>query len=220
VDHEEVYHFDAYIQMELTIYKKNGKLDNQVLYDNYLHKEDADYAMVFRDKGDQSTIIFDTKNSAMLILTDSDGEKTGFATSIDPEALAKEFEDYEEEEETDLDSYRPMKTGRTKTILGYSCDEYMVKDEGGEVHMWVSEKLGKEVRKEWMGNQQTFGTMFVHAQAMNGAVLEYDFVDEDGAKSVMLVTEIDLNHSHKVNTTGYTIMSMRMQGGEEEDKDE
>ena len=220
VEHEEVYNFDAYIQMELTNYKKNGNLDDQVVYDNYLHKEDADYAMVFRDKGDQSTIIFDSKNSAMLILADSDGEKTGFATSIDPEALEEELADYEEEEveEADLDSYRPMKTGRTKTILGYSCDEYMVKDESGEVHMWVSEKLGKEVRKEWMSNKQTFGTMFMHANAMNGAVLEYDFVDEDGKKSVMLVTKIDLNHSHKVDTRPYTIMSMRMQGQEEEEE--
>jgi hypothetical protein len=214
VDHEEVYHFDAYIQMELTTYKKNGNLDDQVLYDNYLHKEDADYAMEFKDKDARSTIIFDTKNSAMLILTESDGERTGFATSIDPEALAEEFEGYEEED-VDPDSYRPVKTGRTKTILGYSCDEYMVEEDGTEVHMWVSEKLGKEVRKEWMGNQQTFGTMFVHAHAMNGMVLEYDVVDADGAKSVMQVTKIDLNHAHKVNTNGYTIMSMRMKGEEE-----
>jgi hypothetical protein len=219
VEHEEVYDFDAYIQMELTTYKNNGNLDEQVVYDNYLHKEAADYAMVFRDGSNMSTIIFDTKNSAMLILSESDGEKTGFATTFDPEALEEEYEDMEEEEETDLDSYRPMKTGRTKTILGYSCDEYMVKDEGGEVHMWISEKLGKEVRKEWMNNQQTFGTMFVHAHTMNGAVLEYDFVDEEGAKSVMQVTKIDLNHSHKVDTQGYTIMSMRMQGESEEEEE-
>ena len=214
VAYEEVYHFDAYIQMELTTYKKNGKLDDQVIYDNYVHKADADYAMEFKDKNAQSTIVFDSKNSAMLILSESDGEKTGFATSIDPEALAEEIEDYVEEE-ADKDSYRPVKTGKSKTILGYSCDEYMVKEEGTEVHMWMSEKLGKEVRKEWMGNQQTFGTMFVHAHAMNGLVLEYDVVDQDGSKSVMQVTKIDLNHSHKVNTNGYTIMSMRMKGEEE-----
>jgi hypothetical protein len=58
--------------------------------------------------------------------------------------------------------------------------------------------------------------MFVHAWALNGMVLEYDVIDEDGRKSVMQVTKIDLNHSHKVNTNGYTIMSMRQKGGEEE----
>lgn len=215
VEYEDVYHFDAYIQMELTTYKKNGNLDDQVVYDNYVHKEDADYAMEFKDKDARSTIVFDTKNSAMLILTENDGEKTGFATTIDTEALMEYAEDYEEEEEVDPDSYRPIKTGKTKVILGYSCDEYMVEEDGTEVHMWVSEKLGKEVRKEWMGNQQTFGTMFVHAHAMNGMVLEYDVVDADGRKSVMQVTKIDLDHSHKVTTNGYTIMSMRQKTGEE-----
>ena len=215
VPHEEVYHFDAYIQMEITTYKKNGNLDDQVVYDNYLHKADADYAMVFTDKDDKSTIVFDTKNSAMLMLTESDGEKTGFATSIDPEAMAELAEDYAEEEEVDMDSYKPMKTGKTKQILGYSCDEYLVENEGTEVHMWVSEKLGKEMRKEWMSNQQTFGTMFTHAYALNGMVLEYDVIDKDGGKSVMQVQKIDMNHSHQVNTKDYTIMSMRQKTEEE-----
>lgn len=220
VEHEEVYHFDAYIQMEITTYKKNGNLDDQVIYDNYLHKEDADYAMVFKekeDRGDKSTIIFDTKNSAMLILTDSDGEKSGFATTIDPEAMADLAEDNEDEEqeEVDMDSYKPIKTGKTKLILGYNCDEYLVEDEETEVHMWVSEKLGKEIRKEWMSNQQTFGAMFVHAYAMNGMVLEYDVIDKDGGKSVMQVQKIDMNHSHKVHTSGYTIMSMRQKTEDE-----
>ena len=215
VDYEEEYHFNAYIQMEITTYKKNGKLDDQVVYDNYLHKEDADYAMVFKDKGDKSTIIFDTKNSAMLILAESDGEKTGFATTIDPEAMADLAADYEEEEEVDMDSYKPMKTGKTKQILGYSCNEYLVEDEESEVHMWVSEKLGKEMRKEWMSNQQTFGSMFTHAYALNGMVLEYEVMDKDGGKSVMQVQKIDMNHPHSVNTNGYTIMSMRQKTDDE-----
>ncbi len=217
VDYEEAYNFDAYIQMEITTYKKNGKLDDQMVYNNYLHKEDADYAMEFKDEDDKSTIIFDTKNSAMLILSESDGEKTGFATSIDPEAMADLAEDYEDEyeEEVDMDAYKPMKTGKTKTILGYRCDEYLVQDEESEVHMWVSEQLGKEMRKEWMSNQQTFGAMFTYAYGMNGMVLEYNVMDKDGGKSVMQVQKIDMNHNHKVHTNGYTIMSLRQQNGDE-----
>ncbi len=223
VAYEADYNFDAYIQMEITNYKKNGNLDNQVLYDNYLDKEAADYAMVFKDGKDQSTIIFDTKNSAMLILADSDGEKTGFATTIDPAAMAELAEDYEDEGEvenadlSDYSSYKPVKTGKTKQILGYSCDEYLMEDEESEVHMWVSEKLGKEMRKEWMKNQQTFGAMFTYAYALNGMVLEYDLMEKDGEKTIMLVTKIDMNHSHSVSTNGYTIMSMRQKTEEEKE---
>jgi NAD kinase len=212
VDYETNYSFDAYVQMEISNYKKNGNLDDQMLYDNYVNKTKADYAMVFKDGGDQSTIIFDTKNSAMLILTESDGEKTGFATSVDPEAMADMVEEYAEEdtEEADLSLYNMKKTGKTKNILGYLCEEYLVEDEENEVRMWVSEKLGKELRKDWMRNQQTFGAMFMHAYALNGMVLEYDLLDKDnGKKTIMLVTEIDMNHSHSVNTGSYAIMSMK-----------
>ena len=47
-------------------------------------------------------------------------------------------------------------------------------------------------------------------------VMEYDFLDkEDGDKMVMQVTKIDLNHTHKVSTEGYTIMSMKQQTEDE-----
>jgi hypothetical protein len=217
VDYEPVYSFDAHIQMEISEYKKNGTLDNQMLYDSYVHKEDADYAMEFSNDGSKSIMIFDTKNSAMLILTNSDGEKSGFATSIDPETMAEEAEAYEEEDSgVDSDPFNYKKTGKTKNILGYSCDEYLMEDEATEVRMWVSEKLGKEMRKEWMNNKQTFGAMFSSAYALNGMVMEYDFLDkEDGDKMVMQVTKIDLNQSHTVSTEGYTIMSMKQQTEEE-----
>jgi hypothetical protein len=224
VDYESDYSFDAYIQMEISNYKKNGNLDDQVLYDNHVNKTKADYAMVFKDGNDRSTIIFDTKNSAMLILTDSDGEKTGFATTIDPEAMADLAEDYakeelEEEDPAILDAYNIKKTGKTKNILGYKCDEYLMEDESAEVHMWVAEKLGKEMRKEWMNNQQTFGAMFMHAYALNGMVLEYDVLDKDnGKKTIMLVKKIDLNHKHSVSTGGYQVMSMRMKTQEEKEE--
>ena len=217
VEYEPVYNFDAHIQMEISNYKKNGKLDNQMLYDSYIQKENADYAMEFNDDGSKSLIIFDTKNSAMLILSNNDGEKTGFATTIDAEAMAEEAEAYEEEDSaSDPDPFNYKKTGKTKNILGYSCDEYLVEDEATEVHMWVSEKLGKEMRKEWLNNKQTFGAMFTQAYALNGMVLEYDFLDkEHGDKTIMQVTKIDLNHKHSVNTAGYNIMSMKQQTKDE-----
>jgi hypothetical protein len=213
VPYDADYSFDAYIQMEISNYKKNGKLDDQVVYDNYMHKEDADYAMEFKDGDDKSTMIYDTGNKAMLIMTDSDGEKSGFATTIDPEAMAQRSEANVDESDVAPPNFK--KTGNTKKILGYSCDEYLVEDEESEVHMWVSEKLGKEMQKEWMNNQQTFGAMFMHAYAINGMVMEYDILQEDGDKTIMVITKIDLNHDHSVSTEGYTIMSMRKKTEEE-----
>ncbi len=208
VDYKKDYGFDAYIQMEITGYKKNGKVDEQMVYDSYLNKDIADYAMVFKDKGNQSVIIFDAENGAMLILTTDDGEKTGMAMAIDPEEIARQAEEYNEEPEEN--PYGIHKTGRTKKILGYTCDEYMAEDEESEVHIWASEKLGKEVRKEVLTNKQTFGGAFTYAYTLDGMPLEYNILDKsNGEKTIMKVTDIDLNRSKSISTGGYAIMSLK-----------
>jgi len=214
VDYESTYTFDAYIKMEVSEFKKNEQLKEKVIYNSYYTKDAINYAMVFQDKRDKSTIIFDSKNSAMLMLTDSDGEKTGIAIGIDPETMAEQTEEYDDELETD--PYKTNKTGRTKTILGYSCDEYLVEDENSEARMWVSEKLGKQVRREMLNNKQTFGGAFYYAAYVNGMVMEYDLQDkEDGERTVMLVTDINLNQSHSISTRSYAVMTMDSQPAEE-----
>lgn len=215
VDYESKYDFDAYIQMEVSEYNKNEKLKEKVVYDSYINEDAVDYAMVFKDKSATTSIIFDSKNSAMLILTDNDGDKTGFAMGIDPEQIAEDIEEYAEESVSD--PYKAYKTGKTKTILGYSCDEYLMEDENSVAHMWVSEKLQKQVRREMFNNQQTFGPAFYYAAHLNGMVMEYDHLDKnDGERAVMQVTDIDLNRSHSISTRSYAVMTMKAPPPEEE----
>ncbi len=214
VDYETKYNFDAYIQMEVSNYNKKEKLKDKVIYDSYYSKDAIDYAMVFKDDDSKSTIIFDSKNNAMLVLSDNDGEHTGIAMGIDPETMAENAEEFEEE--SGVNPYEANKTGKTKTILGYSCDEYLVEDEYSETRMWASEKLGKQVRREMLANQQTFGGAFYHAAYTKGMVLEYDFLDkDDGDRTLMLVTKIDLNHNHSISTSSYAVMSLKSQPTEE-----
>jgi hypothetical protein len=207
VDYETSYSFDAYIQMKVSEFDKKGKPGEVMIYDSYVSKDAFDYAMEFKDKGDKSTIIFDDKNGAMLILSDSDGEKSGFAMGMDKEALKEAAEEGEAGDVSD--SYKPYKTGKTKEILGYKCEEYLIDDETSEAHMWVSEELGKKVRKNMLSNQQTFGAAFYHASYMKGMVLEYDFLDkEDGDRVLMQVTDIDMNKAHSISTRSYAVMTM------------
>ncbi len=213
VDYEATYKFNSYIQMELSEFNKSGKLKDKTLYDSYVNSDQVDYAMVFKDKNDRSTVIFDDKNSAMLMLTDSDGEKTGIAVAIDPETVAEEAEEYAEE--NNMNNYKPQKTGKTKIILGYLCEEYLVEEEDSETHMWISEKLGNQVRKDMLSNQKTFGAIFNYASYVNGMIMEYDVLDKDnGERTLMQVTGIDLNHSHSISTGDYTIMSMKQPSGD------
>ena len=197
--YEPSYKFDTYMQMEVS--------DNEgekVSYNAYLTKDGSSYAVIFEDQGAKSVIVFDTKNSTMLMLVENDGEKTGFAMGIDPEAFA----DMDLDEGDDFE-YESFKTGNKKTLLGYECDEYLIKEESSEVRVWSSEKLGKEVEKKMFRNQQIFGGAFSHAAGMEGMALEYDFKDLDsGEHGLMKVTQIDLKSNKTITTSEYTVMSM------------
>ncbi|RLE00895.1 MAG: hypothetical protein DRJ13_07770, partial [Bacteroidetes bacterium] len=43
VEYESDYNFDAHIQIENSKYKKNGTLNNQMLYESYTHNKNANY---------------------------------------------------------------------------------------------------------------------------------------------------------------------------------
>lgn len=197
---DQEYVFDTYIQMEIS-----DLGDQNIVYDIHLTKDGSSYAVIFTDEGTKSTLVFDTKNSTMLMLSEEDGEKTGVAMGINAEALAG-ITDEAEDADKDFDQY---KTGKTKTLLGYSCEEYLIHEDGSEIRMWTSEKLGKAVEKEVFANQQLFGGAFVHATATNGMVLEYSLKDgNNGEQSIMTVTQIDLNANNSIIVSEYSVMSL------------
>jgi hypothetical protein len=199
------YKFDSYIQMEVSDIDQDGV--KKTLYDSYVNKGNRNYAMVFTEAGSRSTIVFDTENHAMLMLSENDGQKMGFVMGLNPASMDEPDEEYADE--SNENPYEPFKTGKTKSILGYTCDEYAVSEGSTEIRMWASEQLGKEVRKEMFSNQQAFGAAFMYAAYLNGMVLEYNFRDEEnGEKIVMQVIKIELNKGHTISTDGYTMMSM------------
>ena len=207
------YEFDAWFEMTITEYSKKGNAEDPVKYDNYINRNSGDYGMEFMEDDTRSTIIFDADKYAMLILTQDAGERTGFATILDPETVAETLED----EGLEAGDLNPVKTGNTKKILGYNCDEYLIEDEQSEVHMWISEELGKELSKEMLGNSNAFGGSFRYAGVVDGMILEYDVIDtQSGEKTEMLVTDLDLKKAGSLSTEGFQILTMDLQGRDED----
>jgi hypothetical protein len=190
-----LYEFDAYFRMEMT---GSGE---QVIYDTYLTKGGGNLAMVFRVEGTPTTFIIDTENEAMVMLVESGGEKTGFAMAVNPDAIANLASDSFDDKPAD-----EFRTGKTKSILGYTCQEYLIRDGNSVISVWSSEKLGREIGQETLKNQKVFGGAFGHAVFMGGMVMEYHY--ENGAEKMTLkVTDIDLNRKHTISTGEYHVMS-------------
>ncbi len=202
VIYEKAYKFDSYVQMSLT-----NLGDKAVVYDGYLTKEGDATAILITDGGTNSVVVIDTKNNVVLLLSEDEGEKTGIAMGIDPEALSEVSG--EMTNELKKDDYAPFKTGKTKDLLGYTCDEYVIKEDNSIIQMWVSPKLGKEIDQDLLSNEQVFGGAFLHASGANGMVMEYNFTDENSGENRSLkITKLDLKANYTVSTSDYAIMSI------------
>ncbi len=209
---KDSYNFDAFIEMTITNYDTKGKEGESGKYISYIDADSPDYAIAFADddKEEEMLMIFDTENQLMLTLINSDGEKTGFAvayTEDQIEAIKEGSEVEENDSEVESDSYDVKKTGKTKKILGYKCEEYVTEDENSMVSIWVTDDLGKNIDKAFMKNSN-FSGLFMYAHYTDGFVMEYVIEEKDDhEKTVMTVTDIDVKNETRIKTTGYTIMN-------------
>lgn len=212
---KDSYNFDAFIEMTIVNYDASGEVSESGKYISYVDAETPDYGLAFTDdeqKGEM-LMIFDTENGQMLTLMEQDGEKTGFVVAFDEETMKEMEQEYDEAEEEELEEvetnpYNIKKTGKTKKILGYNCEEYTTEDENSIVSMWVTDDLGKKVDKTFMRNSN-FSGLFLYAYYTNGFIMEYDIEEKDDhERSVMTVTDIDIDNVTSIKTGGYTIMNM------------
>ncbi len=225
-DVKDVYKFDALIEMTIVNYDSDGEASDPGKYVSYIDADSPDYGISFAggDEDEEMLMIFDTENSLMLTLMESDGEKTGFAVGFTEDQQASIEESYEEgEENAETNPPDIKKTGKTKKILGYKCDEYKTEDESSIVSMWVTDDLEKKIDKTFMRNSN-FSGLFMHAYYTKGFVMEYEIEEKDDhEKSIMTVTDIDVDNVTSIKTSGYTIMNMgAMEGmmGDDEEEEE
>jgi hypothetical protein len=220
----ENYTFDRMIEMHVESFDKNGKKESEGEFITHLSKNSKSmaYQVVSGDMGapGQGMFIIDAENGATIILNEENGEKTGivygmgaFFSSI---GETYEEENLEETPEAYLANPNVKKTGRTKTIAGYKCEEYKFNDEETESEVWITQDLK-------MNTQDFFSTLFktnLYARGVPwGYMMEATSLDkESGEKSVMQVTRVDANSNARFNLSDYQITnlgSFTMPSGEE-----
>lgn len=209
------YDFDYLIQMHIETYKKSGKLDSEGEFITYLNPntKSMGYQVVSGNMGqsDKGMFIIDAENGASIILSEEKGQKTGVVTGIGSfmESLGDTYEeevDLSQSPETYLANPNVKKTGRTKTVAGYKCEEYVYSDEDTESEVWITKDLK-------MNTQDFFSTLFKVNMASAGMgwgyMMESTSTNKgNGEKSIMKVTKVDKNANMKFNMGEYQITNI------------
>ncbi len=143
VKYEVKYTFSEYSKIKIS--NTNKEKTSNVVYDIYL-SENASMMKMNVGNGNKSeddiNIIMDSKNKSMITLNEQDKS----AIAINTEGLmdlANSFSNKHLSTQKNTTQVSIQKTGRTKTILGYACNEYKITNsdsEGlNEIFAWVTE---------------------------------------------------------------------------------
>ncbi|VAW24728.1 hypothetical protein MNBD_BACTEROID01-600 [hydrothermal vent metagenome] len=208
------YSFSSNIKMYIETYKPNGTLESKGYLNSFFNKADGAFAYEFlSEKGSETGkgfFIYDPINKASIILSEKDGEKNGIVTGIDITPTEESRAAYKEPEK---DSPDPMilnqnlkKTGKTKSILGYKCNEYLYEDDEVVSHIWMTKE------KPWRVDNM-LSAIYKSSQYSSafpgGFMMEVDSRNKQTKeRNIMKVTEVNENINKQVDLSSYKIMNM------------
>ena len=212
--------------MHIESFDKNGNKESEGEFITHLNsntKSMAYQALSKENNSEQGLFIIDAENSATIILSEDNGEKTGIVYGMNAffKTMGESYSDDEEylaeTPETYMANPDVKKTGRTKTIAGYKCEEYIHEDESSKSHIWITKKLK-------LNTEDFLSAIFKTSIAAHGMgwgyMMESTSVDkETGEKSIMKVTRVDKNSNVKFSLSDYEITnlgSINLPTGEEE----
>lgn len=208
------YRFTHLIQMHIESYDSDGNKESEGEFITHLNPESQSmgYQMISGDIGEpgQGLFIIDAENGATIILSEENGQKTGlvygmgaFFSSI---GEAYEEDSLEETPESYLLNPNVSKTGRTKTIAGFKCDEYKFSDETSESEIWITTDLR-------MNTRDFFSTLFKTSLYSHGMPWGYMMETttthkETGERSYMQVRKVDTNVNTQFSMAEYQVTNL------------
>lgn len=214
---EDTYQFNTITTMEIRTVNKDEEQEPPVIMNMHFNK-DGEYTGTkfeseeMKQEDDDLFVIYDFKNSAMLMLMDNEDEKFSFAydwqqsfESAEEDSLFDEEANWENVEE-----WQDYKRIGSKTIQGYQCDGYRSENDNEIVEVWVT-------RDAELGMNNLFKAN-ANAKQMKGKIPEdypYGMIMEmqmenlnNGEKTTMEVTDIDENANIRYAMDDYPAMSL------------
>lgn len=104
------------------------------------------------------------------------------------------------------------KTGKTEKILGYNCEQYLIKTNKAESLVWVTKDLGIDGAAfaksfgEIMGNQENSSP--INTYGLSGVMMKVEGKEKDSNDKFTLVATKVHKDGKSVDVTGFKKMNM------------
>lgn len=153
------------------------------------------------DKG--TTILTDYKNEAMITINEQN--KTAQAMSM---SLMKMFEDTNQEEEGNSD-VSITKTGKSKVIRGYKCDEYILKSNDFTSEGWFTKDVNFDMASHAKSMAEVFKSTINDEFAKKNIGFPIEMTSITHKNEVMTMKILDISNTTKtVDLSDYKVTQL------------
>lgn len=201
---KDSYTFDHRVSMTMEMTDKKGEKGQAQQMQMYFSDSEPEIGIRTMQDGMNSLMVMDIGNKVMVMLMDVGGSKMLMTIPLDDEMLN------DDTDEAKVDDFKITKTGRTKTILGYTCDEYVAEDDENNSVFWVTtdEDFGISKAFAGMAAASKKADNGVPKDAPAGMMMEMTSTSKKHPKEEMklTVTEVKKNISETISTKGYSKM--------------
>lgn len=200
---EDEYKFPISLRMRITSYKDGEPKDENEI-DYYLNGNEKYFAARVEDKNAKRKrsvmfMIYDYDNNSTVMIDEN--EKTYMAMNINA-FMSAEAQANRGKQQTD-GKYKNdcKKTGKTKTIEGYSCEEYVCIDEdrNRRSEIWIAGKLPIDISQSFMRSPYAY----MGTNKMAGMMMEGSFYKNDQIESKMQVVNLNPSANYNVKMSDY-----------------
>lgn len=213
IKHNDVYDFTGRIYMIMETYDKKEvtKSDYFTYFNATTSNAGIEVKIEDPDKKEQSmltTFIFDNDNRCFMTLMGGTDSKTGIISTIpDDSTLNAQARGTKNQQEKPAVITR---TGNSKVIAGYKCDEYKVVEPGedGYSNVWMTKDVKIRADKRNWG-KAGMPTYYGNPEFEGAMMLALESYDKAGKLAMKMETrEINENFKHSISTVGFSFIKM------------
>jgi len=213
IKYDDEYKFTGRIYMQMETYDKKDvmKSDYYTYFSN--NSMNAGIDMIPMEAKDENkavptTFLFDGNNRCFLMLIGNKDSKTGIISTLPSDsAMAAQTKN---QKDSNPEKAVITKTGNSKIIAGYKCDEYKVVEpnKDGYSNVWMTKDVKLKADKKYWGKAGV-PTYYNYPGFEGAMMLAMEAFDKNNKPTMKTETkEIKEDFSHSISTVGYTFMKM------------
>jgi len=213
IKYNDEYQFTGRIYMQMESYDKKDvlKSDYYTYYNSNALNAGIEVLPVDAKEGDKAlptVFLFDNDNRCFMMLIENKDSKTGIISTLPSDsAMAAQAKN---QKGSNPEKATITKTGNSRVIAGYKCDEYKIVDpeKDGYSNVWMTKDVKLKADKKYWG-KAGMPTYYNYPGFEGAMMLAMESFDKSNKPEMKMETkEINDNFSHSISTKGITFMKM------------